>query len=127
MKIGKLPYEKNDQRTQTSFLATYGGLSIYDFDFEKRYYIDDEDIHFVKGYGYDLLGNPDNLDGTSTDHEYVLVHDDLFDRILETDQNSDIVLKVINKDVSLPSINDNGTYLRSKMSNRYEYVSPLIQ
>ena len=36
--------------------------------------------------------------------------DCLIDRILETDQNSDIVLKVINKDVSFLSINGNGTY-----------------
>ena len=102
--------KKNYQRTRTRFLSKYGGLYIYYFSFGKRYYIDDEDIHFVKGYGYDLLGNPDNLDGTSTDHEYALFHDDLFDRILETDQNSDIVLKVINKDVSFLSINGNGTY-----------------
>ena len=35
---------KNDQRTRTRFLEKYGGLSIYDIDFEKRYSIDDEDI-----------------------------------------------------------------------------------
>ena len=38
----------NYQITRTHFLEKYGGLSIYDIDFEKRYPIDDEDIHFVK-------------------------------------------------------------------------------
>ena len=27
------------------------------------------------------------------------IHDDLFDKFIETDQNSDIVLNVINKDI----------------------------
>ena len=52
------------------------------------------------------------------------IHDDLFDRILETDQNSDIELKVIHKYLSLPSINDNGTESRSKLRNRSEILSP---
>ena len=77
--------KKNDQRTRTCFLAKYGGLSIYDIDFGKRYSIDDEDIHFVKGYGYALIGNPNHTDGNSTDREYFCIHDDLFNRILETD------------------------------------------
>ena len=37
------------QRTRTHVLAKYGGLSLYYVDFGKIYYIDDEDIHFVKG------------------------------------------------------------------------------
>ena len=41
----------------------------------------------------------------------------MFDIILETGQDSDIVLNVINKYASLPSINDNGTYSRSKLRN----------
>ena len=75
-------------------------------------------------YKFASIGDPDNPYGTSTDHEYFFIHVDLFDRFLETDQNSDIVLKVINKDVSWPSINDNGTYSRSKLRNRSENVSP---
>ena len=90
--------KKNDQRTRTSFLAKYVGLSIYDIGFGKIYYIDDEDIHFVMGGSYGLIGNPDHLDGTSTDHEYFCIHDDLFNRTLETDQNYDIILKVIQKE-----------------------------
>ena len=66
-------------------MAKYGGLSLYDISFEKRYYIDDKGIHFVKGDGYALIGDPDHPDGTSTDHEYFCIHDDFFDRILETD------------------------------------------
>ena len=37
---------------------------------KKRYRIDDEDIRFVKKYGYDLIGNYDHPGETSTYHEY---------------------------------------------------------
>ena len=58
------------------------------------------------------------------DNKYLFIHDDLFDRILETEQNSDIVLNVINNDISLPKINENGTDSRSKLGNRFEIVIP---
>ena len=51
----------------------------------------------------------------------------MFDRILETDQISDIILKVISKDVPLPSINYSSTYTRSNFRNRFEIVSPQHQ
>ena len=94
----KLLMKKDDQRSWTCFLAKYGGIYLYDIDMEKRYYIDDKEIHFVKGDGYALIGNPDHPDGTSTDHKYFCIYEDLFDRILETYHNSDIILKVIHKD-----------------------------
>ena len=84
---GNCQLKINDQITCTRFLAKYGGLSLYDIDFGKRYSIYYEDIHFGKGYGYSLIGHPDHPDGTSTDHEYFCIHDELFGRILETDQN----------------------------------------
>ena len=90
--------KKNYQRTRNCFLAKYWGLSLYDIDFEKRYSIDDEDIKFLKGYGYALIGNWDHPDGTSDDHESFFINYDLFNKILETDQNSDISLKVIHKE-----------------------------
>ena len=62
--------KKYDQRYRTRFLAKYRGLSIYDIDTEKRYSIDEKEMNFVKGEGYDLIGNPDFPDGSSTDHEY---------------------------------------------------------
>ena len=71
--------KKNDQRTRTRFLAKYVGLSLYDIDMEKRNSIDDRGIHFVKGYGYALIGNPDHPYGTSTDNEYFGILDNLFD------------------------------------------------
>ena len=74
---------------------------------EKIYSIDDKGIRFVKGYIYDLMGNPYHPNGNSTYREYFCIHDDLFDRILETDQNFDITLKVIHKEPSFSSINDN--------------------
>ena len=91
---------KNDQRTCTRFLDKYGVLSLYNIDVGVIYYIDYEDITFVKGDRYSLIGNPDHPDGTSTDHEYFCIHDDFFDRILGTEQNSDIILKVIHKEPS---------------------------
>ena len=89
--------KKHDQRSRTRFLEKYGVLSLYDIDIEKIYTIEYEDIWFLNKYGYALIGNPDHPDGTSTDHEYFLIHDDLFERILEIDQNSDIVLNIISK------------------------------
>ena len=77
--------KKDDQISLTRFLAKYGGLSLYYIDTEKKYSIDDKEIHFVKGDGYALIGNPDHPDGSSTDYEYFCIHEDLFDRILETD------------------------------------------
>ena len=82
--------KKNYQRTCTCFLAKYGGLSLYKIDTEKRYSIDDKGINFVKGDGYALISNPYYPYGTSTDHAYFCIHDDLFDKILETDQNYDM-------------------------------------
>ena len=120
MKIGKFLMTKNYQKTCTCFLAKYGGLYLCDIYFEKIYSIDDEDIYFVKGNLYALIGNQYHPDGTSSDNEYFFIHDDLFKRILETDQNPYIALKVIHKDVSLSSINDNSTYSRSKLRSRSE-------
>ena len=62
-------------------------------------------MHFVKGEGYALIGNPDFPDGSSTDHDYFCIHEDLIDRILATDQDSDISLNLIRIETSLPSIN----------------------
>ena len=79
---GKLSMKKDDQISRTCFLDKYGGLYLYDIFTEKRYSIDDKEIHFVKGDGYALIGNPDHPDGSSTDPEYFCIYDDLFDRIL---------------------------------------------
>ena len=78
-------------------MEKYGVPSLYNIYFDSRYSIGDEDIQFAKVDGYYLIDNPYNSYGTSTDHEYFFIHDDLLDRILETDQSLDIVLKVIKK------------------------------
>ena len=95
---GDFSMKKDDQRYCNRFLAKYGGLYLYYIDTEKRYSIDDKEIHFVKGGGYALIGNPDHPDGSSTDHEYFCIHDNLFDRILETEQDLDITLNVIHRE-----------------------------
>ena len=91
--------KKNNQRTLTCFFSNFGGISLYDIYFGKTYLIEDEDINLVNGYGYAIIGNSDSPDGTSTDHEYFFIHNDLFDKIIETDQNEDIALKMIHKEV----------------------------
>ena len=82
-------------------MGKYGRLSLFDTYIEKIYTIDYEEIRFVKKYGYALIGNTYHSYGTSTYHEYFLINNELFDRILETDQNYDVVLKVISKYFSL--------------------------
>ena len=116
--------KKYDERYRTRFLAKYVGLSLYDIDLEKRYSIDDKEINFVKGDGYALIGNPDHPDGSSTDNEYFCIHDDLFDRILETDQDSDITLNVIHVETSLSSINFKRSNSRSEKYSMSEMVTP---
>ena len=66
---------------------------------KNRYTIDYGDIQFVDENGYDFIDNPDHPNGTLTDHGYFLIHNDLFDIILATDQNNDITLKFIPNDV----------------------------
>ena len=116
--------KKDDLRSRTCFLANYGGLSLYDINTEKRYYIDDKEIRFVKGDWYTLIGNPDHPDGSSTDHEYFCIHDGLFDIILETDQDYDITLNVIHKETSLSSINVKRSNSRSDKYSMSEIVTP---
>ena len=116
----KISMKKDDQRYRTRFLAKYGGLSLYDIDTEKRYSIDDKEMHFVKGEGYALIGNPDFPDGSSTDHEYFCIHEDLIDRILAIDQDSDISLNMIHRETSLPSINVKRSSQRSEKSSMSE-------
>ena len=62
-------------------------------------------MHFVTGEGCALIGNPEFPDGSLTDHEYFCIHEDLIDRILATDQDSDISLNLIHRETSLPLIN----------------------
>ena len=62
--------KRHDQRTRNHFLETYDNLSLYDIDFDKIQSVFYEDIRFVKGDVYSLIGNPDNPDGTSMYHEY---------------------------------------------------------
>ena len=119
--------KKDDQRYRTRFLARYGGLSLYDIDTEKRYSIDEKEMHFVKGEGYALIGNPEFPEGSSTDHEYFCIHEDLIDRILATDQDSDISLNMIHRETSLPSINFKRSSQRSEKCSMSEMVTPRHQ
>ena len=84
-------------------------------------------MHFVKGDGYALIGNPDFSDGSSTDHEYFCIHDNLFDRILATEHDSDITLNVIHRETSLSSINVKRSSQISEKCSMSEMVSPRHQ
>ena len=116
-----------EKRYCTLFLAKYGGLSLYDIDTEKRYSIDDKEMHFVKGEVYSLIGNPDFPDGSSTDHEYFCIHEDLIDRILAKDQVYDISLNLIHRETSLPYINVKRSSQRSEKCSMSEMVTPRHQ
>ena len=116
--------KKDDQRYRTRFLAKYGVLSLYDIDTEKRYSIHDKEIHFVNGEEYVLIGNPDVPDGSSTDHEYFCIHEDLFGRILATEQDYDITLNLIYRETSLTSINVKISNSRSEKNSMSEMVTP---
>ena len=108
-------------------MANYGVLSLYDIDTEKRYSIDEKEIHFLKGDGYALIGNLDFPDGSSTDLEYFCIHEDLFDRILGTEQDSDITSNLIHRETSLPSINVKRYSQRSEKCSMSEMVTPRHQ
>ena len=107
--------KKTDQIPRTLFLEKYGGLYIYDVDMKKSCTIEHKDICLLNKYTHSLNGNIYHTYVTSTDQEYFLIHDDLFDQILATDQNNNISLKIIPKYVLLPSINYNSTYSRTKL------------
>ena len=119
--------KKDDQRYCTRFLAKYGGLSLFDIDTENRYSIDEKEMNFVKGEGYALIGNPDFPDGSSTDNEYFCIHEDLFDRILATEQDSDITLNLIHRETSFPSINVKRSSQISEKCSMSEMVTPCHQ
>ena len=121
---GKLSMKTDDKISRTCFLAKYGGLSLYDIDTEKRYSIDEKEMNFVKGEGYALIGNPDFPDGSSTDHEYFCTHEDLFDRILATEQDSDITLNLIHRETSLPCISVKRSSQRLEKCSMSEMVTP---
>ena len=75
-------------------MAKYCGLVIYDQDLKKRYIIDHEAAQYLKKEGLSLIlitYKP------STDHEYFVIHEILFGRILATHQNPVIVLKTISQ------------------------------
>ena len=119
--------KKDDQIYRTRFLAKYVGLSTCDIDTDKRYSIDEKEIHLVKGERYALIGHPDFLYGSSTDHEYFCFHEDLFDRILATDQDSDISLNLIHRETLLPSINVKRSSQISEKSSMSEIATPVIR
>ena len=119
--------KKDYQRYRARFLDKYEGLSLYDIDTEKRYSNDEKEMLFLKGEGYALIGNPYFPDGSSTDHEYFRIHEDLFDRILATDQDSDISLNLIHRETSLPYINVKRSSQISEKCSMSEMVTPSHQ
>ena len=86
---------KTDQRSRTNYLGKYVGQSLYDEGMNKRYTIDHENIHFVNKYGYALIGNYDEPDGTSTNQEYFSIHFCLFVRFTARNHNEYVSLKII--------------------------------
>ena len=63
------------------FLATYGSMSLYVEDLEKRFIIEHEQLKFDKNDGWTLIVIHRKPDGNFSDQEYFYIHDDIFDRI----------------------------------------------
>ena len=78
--------KNKSQVSKTMFLAKYVSLALYDEDLEKRFIIDHEQLEFDKTDVWNLIGIPEKEDGSLSDHEYLCIHDDLFDRIKSTHQ-----------------------------------------
>ena len=61
----------------------------------KRYKIDYKYIHFINNDSWVLIVIIDEPNGTSTDHEFSPIHNDLFDRVVSTHQKVGIALNRI--------------------------------
>ena len=83
---------------RTLFLGKYGSLALYYEYPGKRFIIDHEQLKFEKNDGEKLIGIPEKLDGSLSDHEYFFIHDDLFDRIKSPHQDNNILLKFISNE-----------------------------
>ena len=53
-----------------------------------------------------------------------IIPDDLFHRIFATNQNDNILLNILPKNVSLTSINDISTDTSTNLSEKYKILSP---
>ena len=95
-------------------------MYLYDKDMNNRYTIDHESIHLANKSRYALIGNPDKNYGTLNDHEYFPTNDDFFDRILSTNNNDNISLNIIPKNMSSPIINKFSNNLSNKSSTLRE-------
>ena len=111
LKIEKFLIEKTDQRSRSLSLVKHSCIYLYYVDLNKWYTIDVEDIQFVNIDGCALIGIPDELDGTSNDHEYFFIID-----------NEDISLDVISKMLSSPPINDCNNKQSNKLRKKYKFL-----
>ena len=77
------------------FLKKYVSLDLYDEDVKKIFIIDHKQLQFDKNDVLSLLVIFDKPDGSLSDHAMFCIHDDLFDRIKSTHQNTNIMWKFI--------------------------------
>ena len=54
----------------------------------------------TKTDGWTLIGIPEKEDGTLSDHEYLCIHDDVFDRIQSTHQDRNILWKFVSNELN---------------------------
>ena len=66
------------------FSEKYSSLALYDEDMEKIFIIEHEQLQFDKNERLALPGIHKKHGGTLTDHEYIFIYDDIFDRIQST-------------------------------------------
>ena len=97
---GNLNIKNKSQLLCTMCLAKYGSLGLYDEYLEKWFIIDHEQLKFDKNLEWTLILIPGKPDGTLSDHDYVCIHDDIFDRIQSTHQYINIIWGFISNETN---------------------------
>ena len=95
---GKSHIKNKSQVSKSIFIEKYGSLALYDEDLKKIIIIDHDILELNKTDGCTLIGIPEKENGTLSDHEYFLIHDDIFDIIQSTHQDRNILWKFISNE-----------------------------
>ena len=79
-------------------LAKYDSLDLYDENLKEIFIIDHEQSQFDKNDKWNLIGIPEKLDGTLSNHDYFCIHDYIFEIIQSTHQDRNIMWKFLSNE-----------------------------
>ena len=79
-------------------LAKYDSLDLYDENLKEIFIIDHEQSQFDKNDKWNLIGIPEKLDGTLSNHDYFCIHDYIFEIIQSTHQDRNILWRFISNE-----------------------------